>query len=190
MDEKTVYISDDDRRLLVEHYSFYHALDSGSRIPTTSKQNHFVSVCRGTAQPETDHEWAYLRLKRAVTAGDYDEEALISSGFLLPDDAAASDQDSTLTKIDIPVRLCTGCGRPIPPMRIEAVPNAIRCVSCQEKKESSADGDWHVTEVECPRCASRGIKSPMVWRTARDAAKSGYFLGCSRYPKCRYVDQS
>jgi uncharacterized protein YifE (UPF0438 family) len=108
MDEKRVYISDDDRRLLVDHYSFYRALDSGSRIPTTSKQHHFVSACRGTEQPETEHEWAYLRFKRAVVAGDYDEEVLVSSGFVLPDDAAASDQDSALTKIDIPVRLCTG----------------------------------------------------------------------------------
>ncbi len=33
------------------------------------------------------------------------------------------------------IRYCLGCGREIPPQRIEASPDAVRCVPCQSKKE-------------------------------------------------------
>ncbi len=33
------------------------------------------------------------------------------------------------------VRYCLGCGIEIPPKRLEAAPQAVRCVSCQSRKE-------------------------------------------------------
>ena len=42
-------VGDDDRRLLVAHYQFYRSLDTGSRVPVTAAQRHFIAVCRGTA---------------------------------------------------------------------------------------------------------------------------------------------
>ena len=92
--------------------------------------------------------------------------------------------------VDVPVRACAGCGRPIAPERLDALPGATRCVACQQRSEA-APSDPRVSEVECPRCAAQGFRARMVWRTARDPALfDGYFLGCSRFPECRYVDRS
>jgi hypothetical protein len=189
MEAATATIGDDDKRLLIAHYAFYHALDSGGRAPTTPAQRHFIAVCRGITSPETDHERAYSRFKRAVTASGLDETAVVASGFVLSPGRIGEDSDDAGAVVDIPVRPCVGCGRPIPPERLEAVPDATRCVPCQQRAES-APTHWRVSEVVCPRCASRGFQSRMVWRTARDPTISGYFLGCSQLPECRYVDRS
>lgn len=189
MDAARATIDDDDRRLLVAHYTFYRALDSGGRAPTTPAQRHFIAVCRGAAPPETDHERAYWRFKRAVAAAAVNEAAVVASEFVLPAEALGQEADAS-DVVDIPVRRCVGCGRPIPPERLEAIPDATQCVPCQHRTEL-APSDWHVSEMECPRCATNGFKSRMVWRIARDPARfSGYFLGCSRFPECRYIDRS
>jgi len=41
----------------------------------------------------------------------------------------------------------------------------------------------------CPRCAAKGIRSLLVWRHARDPSIPGEFLGCSRFPDCRYKEE-
>lgn len=41
----------------------------------------------------------------------------------------------------------------------------------------------------CPRCAKKGIRSPLVWRHARDPNLPGEFLGCSSFPHCRYKEK-
>jgi len=189
MDTVPAAIGDEDRRLLVAHYAFYRALDSGGRAPTTPAQCHFLAVCHGTEPPETDHERAYSRFKRAVAAAGANEGDVVASEFVLPPEAVGENTGDGEV-VDIPIRPCTGCGRPIPPERLEAIPDALLCVQCQHRAES-VPSDSHVSEVECPRCASHGFKSRLVWRSARDPAKfSGYFLGCSRFPECRYIDQS
>jgi hypothetical protein len=181
---------DNDRKLLIAHHAFYHALDTGGRVPTTSAQRHFVAVCRGTASPETEHELAYVRFRHAVKTAGIDEANVVAAGFVLPSGEIAGDDDAASEVSAIPVRPCVGCGRPIPPERLEALSDAVRCVLCQHRTESGGS-NWRVSEVECPRCAKQGFKSPMVWRVARDPAKfSGYFLGCSRFPECRYIDRS
>ena len=188
MDTDIAAIGDDDRRLLVAFYEFYRALDTGSRAPTTEAQRHFVAVCRGAASPETEHERAYTRFKHAVAAAGLTEEALAASGFVPP--LGQGDEDTAAGEVvDVPVRPCAGCGRPIPPERLEVIPDATQCVPCQQRTES-APTDWRVSELVCPRCAVRGVHSRMVWRTARDPTIPGYFLGCNRYPECRYVDRS
>jgi len=145
-----------------------------------------IAECRGSATAETDHERAYSRFKRALYATGISEAAVVASGFVLPPEIISA----VGTAFDIPVRPCPQCGQPIPPERLEAIPDATRCVPCQQRTESAASGP-HVSELECPRCAGHGVKSRMVWRTARDPAKfSGYFLGCSRFPECRYIDRS
>jgi ribonuclease HI len=81
---------------------------------------------------------------------------------------------------------CPDCGQTIPAERLEAVPGATLCVACQRDKEIEPAVE---RTPECPRCAQKGIKAPLVWRTARAPARSGYFLGCSRYPACQYIDR-
>jgi|GEM_PF-6687684 len=186
--DATATISDDDRRLLIAHYQFYEALDTGSRAPTTVAQRHFVAVCRGAAPPQTEHEWAYTRLKQAISTWGINEADMVASGFAMPPELSAEDLGAG-DVIDVPVQPCVGCGRPIPPERMDALPETTRCVSCQQRSES-APTDLRVSEILCPRCAARGFQSRMVWRTARNPTIPGYFLGCSRYPECRYMDRS
>jgi hypothetical protein len=45
------------------------------------------------------------------------------------------------------------------------------------------------SDEECPRCAGRGVRSLLVWRHARDPNVPGEFLGCGRYPHCRYTER-
>lgn len=190
MSSAKVTISDTDRELLVAHYHFYRSLESGDRFPSTAAQQHFVRVCQGSVAPESDHEFAYLRFKRAVEITGLDESVVVGAGFVFP---ISQTQDSELVEfdvVDVPVRPCTECGRLIPPMRLEALPNATRCVACQKQSDSDLQ-ELRKSDVDCPRCAMHGLKSPLVWRTARDPTLySGYFLGCSRFPACRYIDQS
>ena len=93
------------------------------------------------------------------------------------------------TILPTPVRLCEKCGVLIDPERLEAIPDTQLCVSCKRRDEAKPSS-VRVTDVDCPRCAHSGIKAQMVWRTARDPERTGYFLGCSRFPDCRYIDKS
>jgi len=181
-------LSDADRTLLMAHFSFYRALRSGERMPTTPAQQHFVAVCRGSTSPETDHEKAYLRFRLACKNSGVDEAQIVSAGFQFPPSHEPMQHEYDSDVVEIPVRLCLICSRPIHPERIEAVPNTTRCVSCQASAESVSSNPKS-SGIECPRCAERGLRSQMVWRVARDPNIPGYFLGCSRFPDCRYVDR-
>ena len=56
------------------------------------------------------------------------------------------------------------------------------------QRKQIPDGPAKIDEHFCPCCARQGIRSLMVWRTARDPSRSGYFQGCSRFPECRYIE--
>jgi hypothetical protein len=190
MDAEEATIADEDRKLLLAHYRFYRGLETGQRVATTAAQSHFIAACRGSAPPQTAHERAYLHFKRAVAAAGVDESTAVAAGFALALPAHPTEELDPSEVVNIPVVRCAACGRPIPPERLQAVLDAIRCVACQRKSEADSR-DWQLSELDCPRCASQRIKSRMIWRTARDPAQfSGYFLGCSRFPECRYIDRS
>jgi Prokaryotic dksA/traR C4-type zinc finger len=182
-------ISDHDRTLLNAHYRFYRSLDTGERRPSTLAQRHFVAVCRDSATPETDHEHAYARFKSAVVAAGVDLELVAASGFIVPASITGSARVDVVNEADIAVRACAGCGRVIPAERLKAVPEATQCVPCQKTLESFRATSG-LSNVVCPRCADRGLQSQLVWRTARDPSVPGYFLACSRFPQCRYIDRS
>jgi predicted nuclease of restriction endonuclease-like RecB superfamily len=99
--------------------------------------------------------------------------------------AKAPSRGATPNENPITGRTCGVCGRQISAERLESLPAATRCTSCQAAAEvpddSSDSGD------ECPWCAANGISSPLVWKRARDPNIPGEFLGCDRYPKCRYI---
>lgn len=173
------------RNLILRNLDFYRGLDDGSLTPSTEAQQHFVEVCRGHAEPQTDHEIAYLMHKRNEQDTGVDERSLIASDLRSLD--KDSDPESVLQG-ELPVRPCSNCGRAISQTRLELLPHATCCVDCQEQQEADASGRVS-PEAQCPRCAQQGIKSSLVWRTARDPGVTGYFLGCSRYPDCRYVDR-
>jgi DksA/TraR C4-type zinc finger protein len=112
---------------------------------------------------------------------------VVASGFSLQLSIAV-DEIADIDDVDnIPVRPCAVCGRAISPERLEVLPDAVRCVVCQQKTELDSTHP-RVSELLCPRCAARGLRSRLIWRTARDPNIPGYFLGCSLFPECRYTE--
>ncbi|TAK04557.1 hypothetical protein EPO44_06580 [bacterium] len=79
-----------------------------------------------------------------------------------------------------PARTCSVCSKPIPLTRLQALPSATRCVRCQENSEQGLE----TTEepVYCKQCGAR-----MVWRVRTSVLPTKYFLGCSNFPRCRFV---
>lgn len=56
-----------ERSLLRRYLAFYESLASGERAPTTEAQKHFVEVCGGLADPDTEHEFAFLKYRAGAT---------------------------------------------------------------------------------------------------------------------------
>jgi len=77
---------------------------------------------------------------------------------------------------------CAGCGRPIPAERLEALPGAKLCATCQQDDERGAVA---APEQYCPRCGA-----PMVPRQSRGAGITRYVLACSAVPPCRWRGRS
>jgi len=69
-------------------------------------------------------------------------------------------------------RHCERCGRTIPPERIEVLPTATRCVTC----ETLPVDEWDDPSQFCPRCGSR-----METRTSKRSGITRYVSTC---PDC------
>ena len=82
--------------------------------------------------------------------------------------------DSELAKV------CSRCHKPIPLERLAAIPNVLHCVRCQEAIENGED--LKDEEEKCDRCGDK-----MEWRIRQSILPVKYFLGCSNYPRCRFV---
>lgn len=74
-------LTDRERELLERYYDFYKALALGSRKPTTEAQNHFVSVCHGEAEANTEHELAYMNFRKLVTLSRMTEKQVVDYKF-------------------------------------------------------------------------------------------------------------
>ncbi len=70
-------------------------------------------------------------------------------------------------------RACEGCRRPIAPERLEALPNARLCASCQAQEDR---GELSAAPDYCPRC---GDIMQLV------ATRSGITRYVMRCPTCR-----
>jgi hypothetical protein len=60
-DSPLATLDERDPALIQKHLNFFEALHFGSREPDTDAQRHFVDVFACKAEPETDHELAYMR---------------------------------------------------------------------------------------------------------------------------------
>ena len=76
-------------------------------------------------------------------------------------------------------------------LRMKTLQAGIRTASplARLQKRMVAAGPKRIEDHYCPRCARQGIRALMVWRTARNPSRSNYFLGCSRFPECRYIER-
>ncbi|GDY10509.1 hypothetical protein LBMAG52_39970 [Planctomycetia bacterium] len=90
MARELFWLSDRTRVLLMQHYDFYLALASGARRPTTDAQQHFVAVCRGKAEPVTDHERAFLDFKKLVSLSRMTAKQVVECRFSV--EVPASDE--------------------------------------------------------------------------------------------------
>ena len=74
--------------------------------------------------------------------------------------------------------LCEVCRQPIPPERLEAIPNARRCAACQSKAET---GGLVEEEPEfCPQCGAL-----VELRVSRGGGITRYKRICTGNPPCR-----
>ena len=76
---------------------------------------------------------------------------------------------------------CSGCGTEIPPERRAASPGTRYCVGCQDKLEK---GGPDAFLGECPRCGE-----PLAHKQRKRFGTTKYFIGCSAYPACRYIQR-
>jgi hypothetical protein len=84
------------------------------------------------------------------------------------DDDAADWQTATL---------CEVCRQPIPPERVEALPEVRRCVACQGRSEAGLSFD---EREYCPRCGSL-----VEIRVSRGPGITRYRRFCTGNPPCR-----
>lgn len=81
----------------------------------------------------------------------------------------------------LPAVTCKICNNPIPEERLRAVPGTDMCVNCKDNDEK---GLLNKSEPYfCKRCGAK-----MVWRFTKQVLPTRYFLGCSRFPSCRYTE--
>jgi RNA polymerase-binding transcription factor DksA len=82
--------------------------------------------------------------------GGWGQEACVASALVAEELLAALDHEerARLTDVEAALRrlargrygLCEGCGRPIPPARLQAVPWARQCVGCAGRLETGRPG--------------------------------------------------
>lgn len=72
---------------------------------------------------------------------------------------------------------CESCRKPIPPERLEALPDTRRCVQCQQAAET---GTMKEEPEYCPKCGA-----PMILRVSRSGGTTRYKLFCTGSPPCR-----
>jgi len=83
--------------------------------------------------------------------------------------------------------MCPKCGSPMVVRigrygKFEACSNFPKCKYIKPNENSKQKA--FDTEVECPECK----KGTLILRTAKSGKNKGnQFLGCSRFPKCKYI---
>lgn len=96
-----------------------------------------------------------------------------SIGLRAAEGIAEEDADSWQAAV-----LCQGCRKPIPPERLEALPEAKRCLACQAKTERDPEGD---NEPEfCKHCGSL-----VELRVSSRGGLTRYRRFCTGQPPCR-----
>jgi Zn finger protein HypA/HybF involved in hydrogenase expression len=91
--------------------------------------------------------------------------------------AVRMDRDETAGDDWEQVVLCELCRQPIPAERLEFLPTATRCATCQDAKDR---GRSSVEPEYCPKCGSL-----VELRVSRGGGITRYKLFCTGNPPCR-----
>lgn len=78
-----------------------------------------------------DSELAHIDNHPGDAAGDLLEEEIEETEEIFLDEGERRIDEARRALADGSYGTCTGCGCEIPPARLEAVPEAVRCVDCQ-----------------------------------------------------------
>ena len=73
--------------------------------------------------------------------------------------------------------LCQICNQPIPPERLEILPDASRCVACQDAEDR---GEEAAKPEFCPKCGAL-----LELRVSRGGGITRYKQFCTANPPCR-----
>jgi uncharacterized protein YifE (UPF0438 family) len=61
MTDQQICFTKKQQEMLNKYIKFYRSLDRGTRVPESQAQKHFVLVCRGQSQIQTEHEFVYIK---------------------------------------------------------------------------------------------------------------------------------
>lgn len=81
MERHRASLNSKQKQLLRKHYGIWRQLDSGERRPANHTEEHFVAVCRGFAEPITEHEVTYAAFKAHLVARGLTCDQVRSIGF-------------------------------------------------------------------------------------------------------------
>ena len=82
-----------------------------------------------------DSELAHVDNHPGDTAGDLLEEEIEETEEIFIQEGERRIEEARRAVADGSYGTCKGCGREIPPARLEAMPEAVRCVDCQRRFE-------------------------------------------------------
>ena len=129
-------------KLINKYKKAYSDLDSGKRIPTTALQKHFVDVAHGLAEPNTKHEFAYLKWKKLkererdeLRGAQKRKTAKSKETYKGKNDAKNSKKHISFRQKPVEFSSndqCLGCRAKIPSERLRVVPGTRYCAQCAE----------------------------------------------------------
>lgn len=137
-------LGDDERLLIAQYHKFYESLESGSRVPSTAAQRHFVAVCRGQAVASTPHERAWHKYKRLTAGCLWCRKVFFRSQL----------RGGLCAACAMSAQACE-CGK--------LTPNGRLCEDCESKRRRYSSKDNDEVEAGVPRrhfCAICGKRIP------------------------------
>ena len=160
----------DEHNFINRHLNFYQSLDNGQLKPKTQAQSRFVKVCRGELKPKTEHEVAYMNYKKRKAG---------KSENVKPPKNITEEQLRFITYNNFNYRKWKKT-----PQQIQSIRNQVqKDEEWIRKKDAERRMIQNDSGIKCKKCGA-----PMVWRIRMSVSPAKHFLGCSRYPRCKYIE--
>jgi DnaK suppressor protein len=102
------------------------------------------AAMRASSAGMRDSELAHVDNHPGDTAGDLLEEEIEETEEIFLDEGERRIAEARRALAEGSYGICRDCGREIPPARLEAAPEAVRCVDCQRLFEGHHRQQTHV----------------------------------------------